>query len=191
MNSSESWRFKELALAVVACFFLAVPAPVSATSFPQTTDATIVVPPIEINVNTTLKLGLLQAPTAAGSPSVFFITHSTSICGPFSGDGACLTDGTRTSGFVEFTGAPNDTVFVSSTFGSPTTTTLTGNTCTGGVGATPVVLTNIYFSVGGGGGAAPLGVSGTSEPVGIGGWFAVWDTSDGTWTCTYDIIADY
>ena len=190
MNGSELWRQKRLALTAVLCFFLTAPAPASAASALQTTTSTVV-KGIGMTVSTTLKMGNLQAPTKLGEPSVFSINHSTSACGTFSGDGVCLTDSSRTSGFVVFTGTPNDTVFVSDTFGSPTTSTLTGNTCTGGVGSTPVVLTNIFFSVDGAFGAVPLGVTGTSAAVGIGGWFAVWTASDGTWTCTYDIIADY
>ena len=195
MSGSESGWHKGLVLVAVVCFFLAAPAPVPAATFPGQTVETTVLVPVGINNMLSLQLGRVLAPTPAGSPTVFFINSNNGTCGVHSspsGNGECMTGGGNRRGTLTVTGSPNTTVFLSSNIPNPgsTSTTSAGVACSGN-GTTPPKVTNIFFD----NTIKVLNGMGVSTTVGVGAWFAVWDTSSGNlgqdWTCLYSIIADY
>ena len=190
MNGSESGRHKGLALAVAVCFFLAAPAPASAATFPGQTVETTVLVPVGINVLSELQLGRVLAPTPGGSPTVFFVPFTGDTCDLFFGNGECMTGAPRSSGSLELTGTPFTTVSFSDNVPRPATPSIVsaGVDCTGGTGATPVRVTNIFFS--NTFGSTILASNGKSA-LGVGAWFAVWDTSQGAQTCAYSVTADY
>ena len=142
---------------------------------------------VGIVVNTTLKIGNMLAPGSGFSTGSFFISPTSTIeCIKIGGGGACLADATRNRGSLSFTGEPNFTVFVTSNIplgGTPVD-------CTGGTGMTPVKLVQILFSAE----SALLDVTGNSNPatpIFVGAVYTLFNTSLGTQTCPYQIIADY